>query len=63
METGQIVRLIAGAMMLVLLWPAARRLAASGTPMLRWAVLWVAALAGVMLLYTTVLEPMGVGLR
>jgi hypothetical protein len=63
METGQIVGLIAGAMMLALLWPAARRLGAAGTPTLRWAVLWIAALAAVMLLYTTVLAPMGIGLR
>ncbi|WP_291297303.1 hypothetical protein [Elioraea sp.] len=63
MEAGQIFGLVAGAMMLVLLWPAARRLGASGTPMLRWAALWVAAAAAVMLVYAFVLEPMGVGLR
>lgn len=63
MEAGQIFGLVAGAMMLALLWPAARRLGTSGAPMLRWAVLWIAAAAAVLLVYVTVLEPMGVGLR
>jgi hypothetical protein len=62
MEAGQIFGLVAGAAMLILLWPAARRLG-STAPVLRWAVLWIAALAAVMLLYVAVLEPMGVGLR
>ncbi len=63
METGQIAALVAGMAMLVILWPAARRIGGSGAPILRWAVMWVAVLAAVLLLYSWVLAPMGIGLR
>ncbi|WP_144299573.1 hypothetical protein [Elioraea rosea] len=63
METGQIAALVGGIAMLVILWPIARRLGSSGAPVLRWAVLWAAVLAGVLALYSLVLAPMGVGLR
>lgn len=62
METGQIAALVAGIAMLVILWPAARRLGTEA-PVLRWAVLWAAVLAGVLALYSWVLAPMGIGLR
>jgi hypothetical protein len=63
MEAGQIAALVAAAAMLVILWPSARRAVASGAPVLRWALLWAAALAAVLLAYEFVLAPMGIGLR
>jgi len=63
METGQIAALVAGAAMLVILWPAARRALASGAPVLRWALVWAAVLGAVLVAYAVVLEPMGIGLR
>lgn len=63
MEAGQIAALVAGLAMLVILWPAARRALAEGAPVLRWAAIWAAALAAVLLAYEVVLAPMGIGLR
>jgi len=63
MEAWQAAALVAGIGMLVLLWPAARRIGGSRVPMLRWALIWAVAIAAVMLAYTWVLAPMGIGLR
>lgn len=63
MEAWQIFGLVAGAAMLVILWPRVRRMLASGAPVLRWAVLWLAALLAVVAAYDWVLAPAGVGLR
>lgn len=63
MDAGVIAGLVTATALLVLLWPAARRMAAEGAPMLRWAIVWLAALGAVGLAYTYVLAPLGIGLR
>jgi hypothetical protein len=63
MEAGAIAGLVTAAAVLALLWPSARRMAASGAPMLRWAIIWLAALGAVGLAYAYVLAPLGIGLR
>lgn len=54
MQTWQIVALIWAAGALALVLPGLRARAA-GTPMLRWALIWVVALLGLMLAYEAML--------
>lgn len=54
MQTWQIVALIWAAGALALVLPGLRTRAA-GTPMLRWALIWVVALLGLMLAYEAML--------
>lgn len=63
MEAWQIFGLAAAAAMLVILWPRVRRMRADRAPLLRWALLWLAAVLAVVFAYQWVLAPLGVGLR